>query len=405
MERGAKIKEQIRMTIEAVAFGGDGVGRPGGLVTFVPFTVDGDEVMAEITERRSRYARAVLRELLSASPHRVEAACPYYNRCGGCSLQHVRYDHQLVLKESQVADSFTRIGRFPSLPLRPMIPSPRNFSYRGRAEVHLVYGGGRRAKAGFMERGSHVLFDVERCLLMAESINDSLTGLRRSLEARKDGPVRREERLLWSSLPDERTTGPVNGAPPSKGRILRLVKGYTLFVPVLGFFQANECLVDTLVDVVLELASLSQEDAVLDAYCGSGLFSRFLAERAGSVFGIEHDREAVDCARENLSRAGFQNAFFHGGDVAEGLLDLLHRRLRIDVAVLDPPRTGCGRGVLDALVELSPRRIIYVSCDPATQARDARRLADRGYSLAALQPLDMFPQTSHLEVVAVLEKS
>ncbi len=392
------------MTIEAVAFGGDGVGRPGGLVTFVPFTVDGDEVMVEITERRSRYARAVLREILSPSPHRVEPACPHYGRCGGCSLQHVRYGHQLVLKESQVADSFNRIGRFPAPPLRPVIPSPRTFSYRGRAEVHLVCGGGRRAKAGFMERGSHVLLDVEQCLLMAESINDSLSGLRRSLEARKDGPVRREERLLWSSLPDERTTGPVNGAPPLEGRILRMVKGDTLSVPVRGFFQANESLVDTLVDVVLELASLSPEDAVLDAYCGSGLFSRFLAERAGSVFGIEQHREAVACARENLSRAGFQNAFFHEGDVVEGLLDLMHRRLRIDVAVLDPPRTGCGRGVLDALVELAPRRIVYVSCDPATQARDARHLADRGYSLAALQPLDMFPQTSHLEVLAVLEK-
>ncbi len=393
------------MTIEAVAFGGDGVGRPGGLATFVPFTVDGDEVVVEITERRSRYARAVLREILSPSPHRVEAACPYYRRCGGCSLQHVRYDHQLVLKEGQVADSFTRIGRFPSPPLRPMIPSPRTISYRGRAEVHLVYGGGRRAKAGFMERGSHVLLDVERCLLMAESINDALSGLRRSLEARKDGPVRREERLLWSSLPDERTTGLEMGVPPPEGRILRAVKGCRLSVPASGFFQANEYLVDTLVDVVLDLASPSPEDSVLDAYCGSGLFSRFLAERAGSVFGIEQDREAVACARENLSRAGLRNASFHGGDVVEGLQDLLTRRVRMDVAVLDPPRTGCVRGVLDALVELAPRRIVYVSCDPATQARDARRLADRGYSLAALQPLDMFPQTSHLEVVAVLKKT
>jgi tRNA/tmRNA/rRNA uracil-C5-methylase (TrmA/RlmC/RlmD family) len=405
MEKGAKIKEQIRMTIEAVAFGGDGVGRPGGLVTFVPFTVDGDEVVVEITERRSRYARAVLREILSPSPHRIEAPCPYYGRCGGCCLQHVRYDHQLFLKESQVADSFTRIGRFHTPPLRPMIPSPRIFSCRGRAEVHLVYGGGRRAKAGFMERGSHVLLDVERCMLMADSINDALSGLRRSLAERRDGPVRREERLLWSSLPDERTTGLEKAAAPPEGRILRSVKGCMMSVPSIGFFQANEYLVDTLVDVVLDLASPSPEDSVLDAYCGSGLFSRFLAERAGSVSGIEQDREAVACARDNLSRAGFCNASFHGGDVVDGLRDLTNRRLRIDVAVLDPPRTGCGSGVLDVLAELAPRRIVYVSCDPATQARDARCLADRGYSLTALQPLDMFPQTSHLEVVAVLEKS
>jgi tRNA/tmRNA/rRNA uracil-C5-methylase (TrmA/RlmC/RlmD family) len=392
------------MTIDSVAFGGDGVGRSDGLVTFVPFTVDGDEVMAEVTERRGRYARAVLRQVLSPSDHRVEPECPYYGRCGGCSLQHVRYGHQLALKERHVADSFVRIGRFSNLPLRPVIPSPRAFSYRGRAEVHVQYGGGSEAKAGFMERGSHVLLDVERCILMADSMNDALSQLRRSLVKRKKGPVRREERLLWS-VPDQGALSGDASPMPGLGRILRVIKETALYVPARGFFQANESLVDTLVDVVLELASPSAGDAILDAYCGSGLFSRFMAPRAGSVFGIEQDRSAVSCARENLLRAGFHDAQFHDGDVVEGLLDAQSRRLRIDVAVLDPPRTGCGREVLDALVELAPRRIVYVSCDPATQARDARSLADRGYVLAVLQPLDMFPQTSHIEVVALLEKT
>jgi tRNA/tmRNA/rRNA uracil-C5-methylase (TrmA/RlmC/RlmD family) len=138
-----------------------------------------------------------------------------------------------------------------------MIPSPQIFSYRGRAEVHVQFGGGCETKAGFMERGSHVLLDVQRCLLMAESVNDALSGLRRSLDVRKDGPVRRVERLLWSSLPDERTTDREKAAPPPEGCLLRAVKGDTLSVPVRGFFQANEGLVDTLVDVVLELASPS----------------------------------------------------------------------------------------------------------------------------------------------------
>lgn len=404
MKKGAKINEQIRMTIEAVAFGGDGIGRPGGLVTFVPLTVDGDEVVVEVTERRGRYARAVLREVLTPSPHRIEPECPDYGRCGGCSLQHVGYEHQLLLKERHVADAFIRIGRFPAPPLRSMIPSPQIFSYRGRAEVHVQFGGGCETKAGFMERGSHTLLDVERCLLMADSVNDALQRLRRSLAGRMNGTIRREERLLWSSTRPDFLSGEKD-LMPAPGRILRIVKGAVLFVPARGFFQANESLVDTLVDVVLEQVFPAGCDVVLDAYCGSGLFSRFLAERAGSVFGIEHDREAVACARENLSRAGFRNASFHGGDVVEGLRDLVNRRLRIDMAVLDPPRVGCAREVLENLVDLAPRRIVYVSCDPATQARDARFLADRGYVLAALQPLDMFPQTSHVELVALLEKA
>jgi 23S rRNA (uracil1939-C5)-methyltransferase len=397
--------ERIRISIESVAFGGDGVGRPGGVVTFVPLTVDGDEVLAEVTERRGRYARAALREILVPSPHRVAPACPHYGRCGGCSLQHIRYDHQLTLKGGHVAESFVRIGRFPDPPLLPAIPSPKTFSYRGRAEVHLRYGGGRQPAAGFMERASHTLLDVERCLLLDDSVNDALSRLRRSLAKRRDGPARREERLLWSD--PGRALPPRADIPaPRRDRILRFVKGLILSVPARGFFQANESLVDTLVDQVLSMAGPSVGDTVLDAYCGSGLFSRFLAPRAGSVLGIEQDREAVACARENLRLAGFPGVRFEEGDVAERLRALLQgERRRIDVAVLDPPRTGCDREVLDALFELAPRRIVYVSCDPATQARDARFLADRGYRLAALQPLDMFPQTSHVEAVALLEKA
>jgi len=404
MKKGGKTNDRVRMTIETVAFGGDGVGRPDGLVTFVPYTVDGDEVVAEVTERRGRFARAALREILVPSPRRVEPACPYYGRCGGCSLQHVRYDHQLAVKERHVGESFARIGRFSAIPLRPVIPSPRPFFYRGRAEVHLRFGGGREAKAGFMGKGSHDLLDVDRCLLLEESVNEALSQLRRSLAGRKDGPARREERLLWSAPNPSLLSG---GNLPAVGRdrMLRVVKGALLSVPARGFFQANAFLVDALVDCVLDLAAPSGGETVLDAYCGSGLFSLFLAPRAASVLGIEQDREAVACARDNLLTAGFPEARFRQGDVAEGLRDTLTGGSRIDLVVLDPPRTGCAREVLEVLLELAPKRIVYVSCDPATQARDVRFLADRGYSLAALQPLDMFPQTSHIEVVALLEKT
>jgi 23S rRNA (uracil1939-C5)-methyltransferase len=405
MDRGVQAGDRVRMTIETVAFGGDGVGRPAGLATFVPFTVDGDEIVAEITERRGRYARAVPREILVPSPHRVEPPCPYYGRCGGCSLQHVRYGHQLVLKERHVADAFIRIGRFPDPPLRPAVPSPRAFSYRGRAELHLQYGGGREPVVGFMERASHDLLDVDRCLLLADSVNEALGRLRRSLGEQTGGPHRRGERLLWSD-PDPSCLPGGNLPASSRGRVLRIVRGTVLAVPSRGFFQANELLTDALVDCVLEMAAPAGTDTVLDAYSGSGLFTRFLAPRAGSVIGIEHDRAAVACARDNLRAAGFPGVRFFSGDVAEGLRELrAGGGRRINTAVLDPPRAGCGPEVMELLAGLESGRVVYVSCDPATQARDARLLAARGYSIEALQPLDMFPQTSHVETVALLEKS
>ncbi len=399
-----KVGDRIRILIRDVAFGGDGVGRVSDLVLFVPFTVGGDEVEVEIIEVRKRFARGRLVRIVVPSRHRVDPVCPDYMRCGGCRMQHIAYDHQLELKIRQIEETFKRIAGIPFPPVLPMIPSPRSFGWRGKAEFHLAGGRGGPCRMGLMALASHELVEVERCGIIDESINGKYQGFR---DALRSGAlmVPGDRQIIWSDEPGEPPTEIFTGSgrPPD---VMRIVRGRRLTVPGRGFFQANVALVGELVEQVVGMCDLTGRETVIDAYSGAGLFSLFLGSRAGSLFGIEGDWEAVRCAAINLSREGLPRAEFLHGDVADILRrEFVMRRARAEVIVLDPPRDGCGDGVLDGVAALHPQRIVYISCNPPTQARDVRRLADRGYGLDILQPLDMFPQTGHIEVVSLLTGS
>jgi 23S rRNA (uracil1939-C5)-methyltransferase len=400
---GFKVGDRVRTGIGDVAFGGDGVGRVSDLVLFVPFTVDGDEAEVEITEVRRRYARGRLVRVVAPSHSRIPPVCPHYTRCGGCRMQHIAYDHQLGLKGRQVEEIFKRIAGVSQPRVEPPIPSPRPFGWRGKAEFHLAGGRGGPHRTGLMALASHELIEVERCGIVEDSINGKYHEFRKALRA---GEIRGsgERQIIWSDEPGESPTGIFTGSgrPPD---VTRTVRGVRLTVPYRGFFQANVALVGELVEQVVGMCGLTGRETVIDAYGGAGLFSLFLGPRAGRLFGVEGDREAVRCAGINLIRRGLPQAEFLHGDVA----DVLRREFtacgrRADVVVLDPPRDGCGEGVLEGVAALHPERIIYISCNPATQARDVRLLAGRGYGLRLLQPLDMFPQTGHIEVVALLTR-
>jgi len=396
-----KIGERIVMKIGDVAFGGDGVGRSGDLVTFVPFTVDGDEAEVEITEVRKRYARGRLVRIIAPSHDRATPRCLYYARCGGCRMQHIAYPYQLELKRRQVAEAFRRIAKLSLPPVAPVIASPRPYGYRGKAEFHLACGRGGPWRLGLMASASHDLIEVERCDIVDESINRKYRSVREALR-RGLLHVRDERQILWSDGPGESPTEVVSGSVTGH-EITRMVRGKRITVPYGGFFQANVALVGELVEQVVAMSALSGRETVVDAYCGAGLFSLFLGPRAGAIFGIEGDREAVRCAGLNLRGEGLMQAEVYPGDVADILEnELVARGMTADVVVLDPPRDGCGKGVIDAVAAVRPERIVYVSCNPATQARDVRLLAERGYALRLLQPLDMFPQTAHIEVIALL---
>ena len=400
MGKALRCGERVEMAITDVAFGGDGVGRVSDLVLFVPFTVDGDEAEVEITEVRKRYARGRLVRILSPSPHRVVPACPDHGRCGGCRMQHIAHGHQMELLQRQIGEIFRRIGGMYQPSLLPVIPSPLALGWRGKAEFHLAgREGGRRI--GLMAPASNELVEVERCGIVAESINGKFGRLRARLRS-GEAAVPGDRQVIWSDEPGEPPTEVFMG----EGRapdVVRVVCGRRLTVPGRGFFQANVSLVGELVAQVAGICPLSGGETLIDAYGGAGLFSVFLGPAAGRIYGIEGDREAVRCAGINLERAGLRDARFFHGDAGEVLCrEFTARRRGADAVLLDPPRDGCGSGVLEALAEMRPRRIVYISCNPATQARDVRFLAGRGYSLERLQPFDMFPQTGHVEVVALL---
>lgn len=392
---------RIAMPITDVAFGGDGVGRWERFAVFVPFAVDGDEVEAEVVEVKKRYGRAKLLQVISPSLHRVAPACLYYGLCGGCRLQHIAYPHQLELKGRQVAAALSRIAGLPGPSVAPVIASPLPLGYRGKAEFHV--SGGQVRRAGLMALASHDLVEVERCALVDESINRQYEEFRRLLKTGElETAVARQ--VLWSTEP---------GAPPVNLRrqvreepeIERDVAGKRFAVSYRGFFQANLSLVAGLVGEVVRHCALTGRETLVDAYGGVGLFSAFLSAGAGRTILIEKDEPAVRCARRNLERLGLTRTEVLEGDVADVLAGAFGGGARADVVVLDPPRDGCGDGVIDRVAALAPRRIVYVSCNPATLARDLNRLAGQGYGLGCVQPFDMFPQTAHIEVVTLLTRS
>lgn len=400
MKKEFRVGDKVEAEIESVAFGGDGVARVRDMVLFVPFTVDGDAGVVRIMDVKKTFLRGKLEELVTPSPWRVLPSCPYYLRCGGCQYQHIDYSHQLELKKNQVVESFRRIGRFPSPPVKDIHPSPLTFGYRGKAEFHLAERRGHPPQIGFMDVNGSRVVDIARCEIMDETINATLTDLRRDILAGRAAVESGGTRIFWSGMNHDQLQ---SGEESGERKITRVVKGREIEVPAQGFFQANTAMVDSLVDTVCEMSALTSGENILDCYCGAGLFSLFLAEHARNVFAIEIDEDAVRAARGNFSRFGYPEALVFEGaveDVLRGPLN--HKRGTMDVILIDPPRTGCDKDVLVTVAQWKPKRLIYISCDPTTQARDIRYLVDQGFLLQVLQPFDMFPQTKHIEVVALL---
>ncbi|HET58278.1 MAG TPA: class I SAM-dependent RNA methyltransferase [Deltaproteobacteria bacterium] len=380
---------RIMVEISDVAFGGKGVGRSEGMVVFVPWTVDGDVVEVEIDRVHRNYAEAELVKIITPSPFRVDPSCPYYGVCGGCHYRHITGGHELEIKEKQVRDAFERIGRIFSPPVRTIISSPRLSGYRQKADFHVRDGGPNGRAVGFMRTDGTTLVEIDRCDLLDESINAELAAVRANPACRDGMP---ERMAVWSNLPCGATED-----------ITRRVGDLVMEVPARGFFQANAFLVETLAKQVAGACPESSEGALLDCCCGSGLFSLFAARKDRPVIGIDIDEEALRCARENLARLGVENVTLHRGTL-EAVLGRLDPG-PVAAAVVDPPRAGITKRAADRLASLEPATVVYVSCNPSTQARDVRRLIDLGYELVEVQPLDMFPRTKHVETVAVLARA
>lgn len=387
-----QIKDRKIIKIDSIAFGGAGVGRIDKVVVFVPFSAPGDELEVEIIQVKKRFVRGRILKIINESPLRVEPPCRYYQKCGGCCYQHLTYQYQLEIKKKQVEDSFWKIGKIADPPVSDVKASPEIYHYRGKAQYHArVVSGGW--KIGFLDVSGGRLLDIERCEIMEESINEKMSALKKHnlLKSSDDAQL-----TIWS--------GNSSGAFNEKDSIVRMVKGKKFLVPHDGFFQANLSLTDMLVDEVCRLVACNKVNTMIDAYCGSGLFSIFLSGCAGKVIGIDINEKSVQYARMNAANAGVTNAEFIHGDMEKVSWQKFLPCHRADLIVLDPPRTGCEKTVLKAIIDMQPFKIIYVSCNPVTQARDVSHLKEHGYDLKSLMPLDMFPQTEHVEVIGFLEK-
>lgn len=388
--------EPVKAQLSGIAFQGPALARLDGQVLFADYGIPGETVQVLVEERAKDYLAGRVVEVLVPSPHRVEPPCPYFGRCGGCQWQHIAYDYQLELKTQTIRDQFRRIAKLPEAPVRPTLPSPRPWYYRN----HDRFSVNRAGEIGFVTRRTHHFIRIDHCRISDERINAVLADLQGKCRGLRQVEVRvgvNTGQVLISPRLDGIETSFPSGQPWYEEELL----GRRFRVSTASFFQVNTGTAALLVDLVQEALALQGTETVIDAYAGVGTFACFLAERAERVIAIEEAPAAIQDAAVNVERSGLRNVELRRGRVEHLLPEV---ESRIEALVLDPPRSGCDRRVLRTILEHRSERIAYVSCDPATLARDIRVLVEGGYRLEWVQPVDQFPQTYHIEAVACLRR-
>ncbi len=411
------------LDVERLTFGFDALAHHGRQVVFVPYAAPGDRVAAAVVEKHPGYLRARALSVLEPGPDRVLPGCRWYPTCGGCQWQHVRPTAQRAAKAAIVAEQLARLGGVRDADVRPTLPSPADWGHRARITLAVE---GRRI--GYRRARSHALVEVGDCPIADPALSAHLPAARAWVGALRV-PL---ERVTIAAVPDGVVLAGSATAPPGpvdlaasealaarvatvRGTIVagggvRLVAGdptvrvplepgLDLEVPADVFTQVNPGANRTLVETVLSLGRFTAGERVLDLYCGAGNLSLPVARRGAAVLGIERDEVAVAAARANATRLRLAGATFRAASVVDALRDVAAGT--VDAVVLDPPRAGAA-DALDALAALRAPRIVYVSCDPATLARDVKRLVACGYRTGVVQPIDVFPQTYHVETAAEL---
>ena len=381
----------IRLTIEKLVEKGDGLARYGGKVVFVPQALPGEVVMASIVEQKGDYARARLDDIVEKSENRVISACPYYDQCGGCDLQHLAYESQVKEKESLLFENLRRIGKIerPQTYLGPVKSVP--FAYRSRLRFHVDL---ERGTAGFLSRYSNSLVNIEHCLIATERLN-RLLGEKRPLllKAAKMRQAESKNKRLSSLIEVPAFEGD-SAISLSSHDVQTHVSGHRFYVDSSVFFQANRFVLPEMVDFVTTHVT---GDRVMDLYSGVGLFAAFLESRCTSVIAVEQDKRCLELARKHL---GEKTEFF--SEPVEQWSRSYKKN--IDSVVVDPPRGGLDAQVVKAIVSWSPETIVYVSCNSVTLARDLKRFEQLGYKPEVMQMFDLYPQTSHVETIVMLSR-
>lgn len=386
-------RERLNLTLTNIAYEGAALGRHEGKVVFADYGIPGEEVVVEVRKHRKDYSQGRVVDILTASPHRVEPPCPYFGACGGCQWQHIDYAHQLEAKTAVVRHQLTRIGKFAEPPLSPTIGADNPWYYRNHARFTV----NEQGYLGFVRRDNYKFIRIDHSMIMHPWINEMLERLQGRCRGLHQVALRyganTGEWLVHPSLRPVIDDAIESGQPyyheELLGRRFRISGG--------SFFQVNTPQAEKLTRLVIESLALTGGQTLIDAYAGVGTFGVLVADRVKQVIAVEESTAAVHDARTNVE--GLDNVRLFEGKV-ENVLPTLGESP--DVAILDPSRAGCHRRVLDTLIEKRISRVAYVSCDPSTLARDLRILCDGGYRLLGVQPIDMFPQTFHIECVATL---
>ncbi|WP_449191024.1 23S rRNA (uracil(1939)-C(5))-methyltransferase RlmD [Veillonella parvula] len=447
-----KLGEEVLVTIHGIGSSGEGVGRVEDFTVFVPFTLPGETVKVSITMVKKTYATGRLLEIVTIAPNRIDPHCDLYGFCGGCQLQHITYEGQLSLKTQKVKDVIERIAHQNPDLVKPTLGPKNPWAYRNKMQMPV---GGTKGdiQMGFYAMGSHDIVQGTNCPIQDEGNNiiaqacyqiakefdiepyDEHTGkgvLRHvigrigqsgwmiilvtateHLPHQEKWVEKLTERVpqvetIVHNVNGKRTNvilGPKNRILYGDGTITDHIKDLRFTLSPHSFFQVNPEQTTVLYDQALKYANLKGEETVIDAYCGTGTISLFLAHKAKHVIGIEIVEPAIINARENARRNGYDNTEFIVADAAVEMPKLYKAGVRPDVIVFDPIRAGCKKEVLTSAAGMEPKRIVYVSCNPATMARDIEILTHYGYELKEVQPVDMFPMTAHVEAVALLTRS
>ena len=436
--------------IERLGTSGEGVGRYENFTVFIPQALPNERVLTVIEEVKKTYARGRIQKILQESPARVTPLCEIYDECGGCQLQHLSYEEQLHAKRAQVVDALTHIGKLPQILVNETLRADAPWNYRNKMQFPIGLHKGRLV-VGCFAQGSHRIINTENCHIQ-RSANNELANTVREVAEKLHIPVYNEDthkgilrhivgrvgrgnelmavivtatkqlprakdfvRLLRERLPHLVSVHQNIQTYRNNvimGRDTELLWGRPTILDTLGrlnfhisprsFFQVNTRQAERLYEQTLAYADLHGTETVIDAYCGTGTITLFLAQKARKVYGIEIVQPAILDARKNARDNHVKNAEFIVGDATAVMPALYKQGIRPDVVVVDPPRAGCTETVLRTFANMYPRRIVYVSCNPATLARDLAILKDLGYITQEVQPVDLFPQTSHVENVALL---
>ncbi|QDA75140.1 23S rRNA (uracil(1939)-C(5))-methyltransferase RlmD [Listeria seeligeri] len=444
-----KKNQSVEITIEDLTHDGNGVGKIDGYPLFIPNTLPGEKVTAKIIKLNKNYGFARMENLEVVSAERVEPPCAVYSKCGGCSLQHLSYVGQLAFKRNQVEETMKRIGKL-NVEVKETLGMENPWRYRNKSQVPVGFVNGKLT-AGFYQKRSHEIIDMSTCLIQSEQGDFAVQKTREVLakygtepydEKTGKGDIRHimtrfahttgqlmlvlvttkdrlpfKEEIIRDLTEQLALTSIVQNINPQKTNVIfgdrtktlwgkdiieDTIHGIRFAISARSFYQVNPLQTEVLYQQAIEAAELTGEETVIDAYCGIGSISLCLAKKAKHVYGVEIVDQAIQDARANAELNNLNNTTFETGKAEEVIPTWYKAGIVADVLVVDPPRKGCDEKLLQTILAMKPKKVVYVSCNPGTLARDMKILSDGGYEANLVQPVDMFPMTTHIEAVTVL---